>query len=220
MPNNFQGQLSELGHKILAYLPNLLGGLLLLLLGWLIGWIVKRIIIQLLVILRFDRLFIRLRWKSSLSKADLRYALYNLIGNIAFFIVFLIFLNAALTALKLGILSRLIEQGVLFVPRLIVAFIILGVGWLIAARTANAVYHSLVKENVPRGSLVARAVKFILILFFAAMALVELNIAKEIVIIGFAALVLTLGIAATVIVASAGRESLKDFLNKDRSGRP
>jgi hypothetical protein len=219
MPNNFQRQLSEMGQKMIGYLPNLLGGLLLILLGWIIGWIIKRIIIQLLVILRFDRLFIRLRWKSSLSKADLRYALYNLIGNAAFFIVFLLFLNSALTVLKLEILSRLIEQGVLFVPRLIVGLMILGIGWLIAARTANAVYYSLLKENVPRGSLVARLIKFIIIIFFSAMALVELNIAKEVVIIGFAAIVLTLSIS-TVVVVFTGRETLKDFFNKDKSEGP
>jgi hypothetical protein len=219
MTNTFQEQLSALGQRILAYLPNLLGGLLLLLLGWLVGWIIKRMIIQLLVILRIDRLFIRLRWKSSLSKADLRYALYNLVGNVAFFIVFLIFLNSALTVLKLEILSKLIEQGVLFVPRLIVALIILGVGWLIASRTGNAIYHSLVKEDVPRSSLVARVTKFILILFFSAMALVELRIAREIVIIGFGALALTLGIS-TVLVITAAREPLKDLFNRDRTGKP
>jgi hypothetical protein len=215
MTNTFQEQLSALGQRIIAYLPNLLGGILLLLLGWLVGWIVKRIIIQLLVILRIDRLFIRLRWRSSLSKADLRYALYNLIGNVGFFIIFLVFLNSALTALKLEALSKLIEQGVLFVPRLIVALIILGVGWLIAARTGNAVYFALVKENVPRGSLIARVAKFVLILFFSAMALVELRVAREIIIIGFGALALTIGVSSVLVVA-AGRDALKDFFNRDR----
>jgi hypothetical protein len=219
MTNTFQEQLSALGQRILAYLPNLLGGLLLLVLGWLVGWIIKRMIIQLLVILRIDRLFIRLRWRSSLSKADLRYALYNLIGNIAFFIVFLIFLNSALTVLKLEVLSRLIEQGVLFVPRLLVALIILGVGWLIAVRAGNGVYYALVKENVPRGSLIARVVKFALILFFSAMALVELRIAREIVIIGFGALALTLGVSAVLVVA-AGRDALKDFFHRDKTEKP
>jgi hypothetical protein len=214
MPNTLHGQLSGLGERIVAYLPSLLGGLLLLLLGWVVGWIVKRMVIQVLIILRFDRLFIRFRWKSSLTKADLRHALYGLIGNVAFFIVFLVFLNSSLTVLKLGMLSRLIEQGVLFLPRLIVTMIILGIGWLIAARSGNAVYHSLLKENVPRSSLIARLVKFILILFFSAMALVELDIAKEIVIIGFASVAFALSIAG-VLVFAAGRESLKSLFNKN-----
>jgi len=219
MDKNFRDLIYDLGQKILAYMPNLLGGLLLLLLGWLIAWIVKRIVIQLLVILRFDRLFIRFRWKSSLTKADIRYALYNLIGNIVFFIVFLIFLNSALDAMKLTMLSKLIEQGVLFIPRLIVALVIFGIGWLIASRTSNAVSHSLIKEGLPGGSLFAKIFKFIVVLFFSAMALVELQIAKEIVLIGFGAFLLTLSISMILVIAGS-RESLKDFFDRDRKKRP
>jgi hypothetical protein len=215
MNNTLQGQLSELWQKVLAYLPSLLGGLLLLLLGWVIGWIVKRMIIQLLVILRFDRLFIRLRWRSSLSKADLRHALYNLVGNIAFAVVFLVFLNSVLTVLKLEALSKMIEQGVLFIPRLAVAAIIIGVGWLIAARAGSAVRHSLVAEGVPQGTLIARGVKFVLIVFFSAMALAELDIAKEIVLIGFGAAALTVA-AGAVLFFDTARRTLKDAPSRNR----
>ena len=210
MNNNLENLLYGLWQKIIGYLPNLLAGLLLLILGWVIGWFAKRVIIQLLVILRFDRLFTRLRWRSALSKADIRYALYNFIGNVVFFIVFLIFLNSALDALNLFVLSKLIANGVIFIPRLIVAFIIFGAGWFIAARTSAAVLHSLIKENVPGYSLTARVVKFIIILFFSAMALVELDIATNIVIIGFSTIIITLSIAALIIFYSS-RDSLKNF---------
>jgi hypothetical protein len=219
MNKNFQELLYDLGQKIIAYMPNLLGGLLLLLLGWLIAWVVKRIIIQLMIILRFDRLFVRFRWKSSLTKADIRYALYNLIGNIAFFIVFLIFMNSALDALKLTMLSRLIEQGVLFIPRLIVALVIFGIGWLIGSRTSNAVSHSLMKEGFPGASLFAKFVKFIIVIFFSAMALVELNIAKEIVLIGFGAFLLTLSVSMILVIVESG-DSLRNFFSRDRKNQP
>jgi len=219
MNKNFNELLHDLGQKIIVYLPNLLGGLLLLLLGWFIAWIAKRIIIQLLVILRFDRLFIRFRWKSSLTKADIRYALYNLIGNIMFFIVFLIFLNSALEVLKLTILSKLIGQGVLFIPRLLIALVIFGIGWLIGSRTANAVSHSLIKEGFPGASLFAKLLKFIIVLFFSAMALAELNIAKEIVLIAFGALLLTLSVSMIIVIA-ASRESFKNFFNRDKKNQP
>jgi hypothetical protein len=219
MNKNFQELLYDLGQKIIAYMPSLLGGLLLLLLGWLIAWVVKRIIIQILIILRFDRLFVRFRWKSSLTKADIRYALYNLIGNIAFFIVFLIFLNSALEVLKLTMLSKLIEQGVLFIPRLIVALVIFGIGWLIGSRTSNSVSHSLMKEGFPGASLFAKFVKFIIVIFFSAMALVELNIAKEIVLIGFGAFLLTLSVSMILVIVGSG-DSLRNFFSRDKRGQP
>jgi len=210
MDKNFQNLFYNLWQQISGYLPNLLAGILLLLLGWFLGWFIKRIVIQLLTVLKFDRLFTRLRWKSAISKADIRFALYNFIGNLVFFIVFLIFLNSALNAMNLLILSRLIEQGVLFIPRLLVAFIIIGIGFLIASRSSGAVYHALLKENVQQASLISRLTKFVIILFFSAMALVEINLASEIVVIGFTTVIVTISLL-TIIIVFAGKNSIKDF---------
>jgi hypothetical protein len=185
----------------------LLGGIILLVVGWVVGWIVKRITVQLLIVLRFEKLFVRIQWRRALSKADIRYAVFNFIGNIVFFIVFLIFLNSALDAMKLTILSTLIQQSVIFIPRLIVALIILGIGWVVAGRVSNSVYSSLLKENVPHFSIFARLVKFIILLFFSAMALVEIDIAPLIVLIGFSTIMITLGIISVIFVMS-GRKSI------------
>lgn len=216
MDKNFQDLFYNLWQKIIGYLPNLLAGVLLLLLGWVLGWFIKRIVIQLLTVLKFDRLFTRLKWKSAISKADIRYALYNFIGNVVFFIIFLIFLNSALDAMNLLILSRLIEQGVLFIPRLLVALIIIGIGFLIASRSSGAVYHSLLKENIQNASLISRLTKFVIILFFSAMALVEIDLASEIVVIGFTTILVTISISAIIIVV-AGKETIKNFFHKNET---
>lgn len=210
MDKNFQDLFYNLWQKIIGYLPNLLAGVLLLLLGWLIGWLIKRVVIQLLAVLKFDKLFTRVKWKSAISKADIRFALYNFIGNIIFFIVFLIFLNSALDALNLFILSRLIEQGVLFIPKLFVASIIIGAGLLIASRASGAVFHSLLKENIQHASLISRFIKFVIILFFSAMALEEINLATDIVVIGFTTVIVTISII-TIIIVMSGKGSIKNF---------
>ena len=214
MDNNLGNPFLDFGKQIINYLPNLLAGVILLLVGWFVGWLAKRIMIQLLVVLRFERLFIRLQWRRALSKADIRYAVYNLIGNVIFFIVFLIFLNSALDAMKLTVLSNLIQQGVIFIPKLIVALFIFGIGWVVAGRVSNSVYISLLKEDVTHYSLISRFVKFIAIFFFAAMALVEIDIAPQVVIIGFTTIMITLGIIAVAIVIWQGKTSLDNLMNK------
>ena len=203
----------DFGKQIINYLPSLLGGIILLLIGWFVGWLAKRIFIQLLVILRFEKLFIRLQWRRALSKADIRYAVFNLIGNVIFFIVFLVFLNSALDAMKLTILSNLIQQGVIFIPKLIVALFIFGIGWIIAGRVSNSVYNSLLKEDVTYYSIISRFVKFIAVLFFAAMALVELDISSQIVIIGFTTIMITMGVIAIALVIFGGKSSINNLIN-------
>jgi hypothetical protein len=217
MDRSIESPFFDFGQQIINYLPNLLAGVLLLAAGWIVGWLVKRIVVQLLFVLRFERLFTRLQWKRALSKADIRYALFGFIGNVAFFIVFLVFLNSALYAMKLTVLSNLIEHGVLFVPRLIVALIILGIGWIIAGRVANSIYIALIKEDVPNYSLISRFTKFIIILFFSAMALVEIDIAIEIVIIGFTTVIISLSILAIAAVIFSSKGFKEKFINSSKS---
>ena len=217
MDKSIESPFFDFGQQIINYLPSLLAGVLLLAAGWIVGWIVKRIVVQLLFVLRFERLFTRLQWKKALSKADIRYALFGFIGNIAFFIVFLIFLNSALFAMKLTILSNLIEHGVLFIPRLIVALIIFGIGWIIAGRVANSVYIALIKEDVPNYSLISRFAKFVIILFFTAMALVEIDIAIEIVIIGFTTVIISLSVLAVAAVIFSSKGFKERFINSSKS---
>jgi Mechanosensitive ion channel, conserved TM helix len=217
MDKSIESPFFDFGQQIINYLPSLLAGVLLLVAGWIVGWIVKRIIVQLLFVLRFERLFTRLQWRQALSKADIRYALFGFIGNIAFFIVFLIFLNSALFAMKLTILSNLIEHGVLFIPRLIVALIIFGLGWIIAGRVSNSIYIALIKEDVPNYSLISRFAKFVIVLFFTAMALVEIDIAIEIVIIGFTTVIISLSILAIAAVVFSSKGFKEKFINSSKS---
>lgn len=211
MNNIINDTFLNFGKQIIDYLPNLLAAIVLILIGWLIGWFVKRITIQLLIVLRFERVAFRLQWKRALSKADVRYAVFNFIGDIAFFIVFLIFLTSALDALKLKVISSLIHDSVLFIPKLIIALLIFGLGWIVASRVSNAVYHALLKEKIQFYSLISRLVKFVAVLFFFAMALVETDIAPQIVIIGFTTIMITLGILVIAIVLLNHKTSLGNF---------
>ncbi|MBI4482315.1 MAG: hypothetical protein HY652_05430 [Acidobacteria bacterium] len=190
---------------LVGYLPNLFVGLVLIAIGWLMAWVVKRVVVQLSRILRVDRFFRRFGWREGLAKADVRYALYNFFGSIAFVVVFAIFLIDALRAMKLAMVSSLLEKGVFFLPSLIASLIIFGVGWLISWRAALAMQRILMREEIPRPTLIARFIQVLLLLFFSAMALVELSIAREIVIIGFTTAFLTIGVLTIVLTARGGK---------------
>jgi hypothetical protein len=186
--------------KIVAYLPNLLAGFVLIGVGWFFGWLAKRIVIQLAIILKLQHILIRFNWGEDFSKADIRHGFYNILGDIAFLAVFLVFLNAALSAWQLTILSNLLEKGILLIPKIIIALFIFITGVVIASLVAKAMLVTLTRENIPRPSLIARFAKAIIIITFSAMALIELDIAKQVILIGFATIFITLGILTVVIV--------------------
>lgn len=199
--------------EIITYLPHLVAGIVLIGLGWLVGWFAKRVTVQLCAVLRFDRMLRRFNWGKGLGRADVRYAFYNSLGNLVFAVIFLIFLNNALSVMRLTILSDLLEMGIFFLPRVIAALIIFAIGWFIAWGVSGAMQKALIKEEIPRATLIARFTKAVLVLFFSTMALTELDIAREIVIIGFTTIIITLGIIAIVFIAKGGRAVMGKILD-------
>jgi hypothetical protein len=210
METRVQDQFLSLADNIIAYLPSLLAGILLILIGWLAGWLVKRVLVQISVMLRIDRFLRRSRWEADFAKADVRYGMYNFIGNIGFALVFLLFLDNALIAWKLNILADLLSKGIVFLPKIIIAASIFGLGWLLAFWAEKSTLKILYREDIPRASLISKFVKIILLLFFSAIALVELDVAHEIVIIGFATIIITIGAISVVITGIGG----KSFIEK------
>jgi hypothetical protein len=182
----------------------------LVIIGWITGWIIKRVLVQLSILLRIDRFLRRSRWEADFAKADVRYGLYNFIGNTGYVLIFLIFLDNALIAWKLTMLSDLLSKAILFLPKIIIASSIFGLGWLLSFWAEKSIFKTLLKEDVPRATLIARFVKIIVLLFFSAIALVELDVAHEIVIIGFATVFITLGAISIVLTAVGG----KGFIDK------
>jgi Mechanosensitive ion channel, conserved TM helix len=206
METRVQDQVTGLADNIIAYLPNLLAGIVLTIIGLIAGWLIKRVLVQISILLRIDRFLRRSRWEADFAKADVRYGLYNIIGNVGFTLIFLLFLDNALIAWKLTMLSDLLSKVILYLPQIMIAIAIFGLGWLIAFWVQRSILKSLYKENIPRASLISRFVKIILMIFFSAIAFVELDIAREIVIIGFSTIFITLGLMSVVITAIGGKQ--------------
>jgi hypothetical protein len=200
-------------------LPSLLAGILLIIIGWIAGWLIKKVLVQLSILLRIDRFLRRSRWEADFAKADVRYGLYNLIGNIGYALVFLLFLDNALIAWKLNMLSDLLSKGILFLPKLIIAAAIFSLGWLLAFWVEKSMLKILYREEIPRASLISKFIKIILILFFSAIALVEIDVAREIVIIGFSTIFVTISAISIVITAIGGKNFVTNIGNSFKQKR-
>jgi MFS family permease len=167
--------------NLTRYLPTLLAGLLVLVLGAIVAWIVSKLVVRILIFLRLDRVVVRLGWGRALEKGDVRHSVFGIVGIITGVLLFLVFLDNAVVIWKLTVLSELLEKLVRLIPQLIVAAIVLGVGWGVATTTSRAVQRTLYQEEFERARLVARIVHAAILIVASAIALVELDIAVTIV---------------------------------------
>ena len=155
----------------------------------------------------------RLRWRKALSKVDVRDALFNYVGNLAFIAVFIVFVYGALATLKLTVLSSLLEHTIFFLPRVVGCLIIFSIGLFLANRISLVVHMAVLREGIPRPLLIGRFVKGTLLMFFSATALTVLNFAREIVIVGFAVSFATMGVLVVVAAAAGGEEMFQKIFH-------
>ena len=199
--------------EVLNYLPRVVASLFLLLVGWFVAWLVKRIIIQLCLIFRVHRYLPRLRWRKALSKADVRDALFNYVGNLAFIAVFIVFVYGALATLKLTILSSLLEHTIFFLPRVVGCVVIFAIGLFLSNRISVVVHMAVLREGIPRASLIGRFVKASLLMFFSAMAMSVLDFARQVVIVGFTVSFATMGVLVVVAAVAGGKEMFQKIFH-------
>jgi hypothetical protein len=180
--------------NVVAYLPTLVAGLVVLVLGTLVAWLVSKLAVRILIFLRLDRVVVRLGWGRALDKGDVRHSIFGLAGVSIGVLLFLVFLDNAMVIWKLTVLSQLLEKLVNLIPQLITAAIILLIGWGISVAVSRAVQRALVQEEFERARLVSRVVRSAILVVASAIALVELNVAVVIVtgafLIAFGALAL------------------------------
>lgn len=208
------GALNAFFEGVVRFLPGLLAALFILAIGIVVAWLVKVVVRRTLAVARFDHFCDSSGISQVLNKADIRPTPSRLMGSLFFWLVFVSFMMAGLSALDVEVIKRLISEFFLYLPRILAAFAILLVGFLLGNFVSRAALLASVNANMPSPRLIAGLVKFLIAILAFAMALEQLEIAKSIVIaafiISFGAVMLGLAIAFGL----GGREVAKTVLER------
>jgi len=173
--------LRDLFASLASYLPTFFAGLFVVLLGALAAWIASKFVVRLLILMRLDRVVGRVRWGRAIQQGDVRHSLFGFIGNVFGLLVFLVFLDNAVTIWRLTVVSNLLERIVLFAPQLFTVTVVILVGVGLASAASRAVQRTLNNEGFERAQLAGRIVRGAILVVAVSIALVELNIAVTIV---------------------------------------
>jgi TRAP-type mannitol/chloroaromatic compound transport system permease small subunit len=142
--------INELLNTVLSYIPMLLGAGALLLVAWVIASALKFVVIRVLKTSKLDE---RLSSQADIEAPD-RAAISDTLGNVVYWLVFLLFLPAVLDALSLqGLLvpvQGMVNEILGVLPNILGAFLILVVGWVGARIVRQIVANLLVGFGADR----------------------------------------------------------------------
>lgn len=211
--NSFQNAFD----KIVAFLPNLLGFLIILLIGYIIAKVVAGVIRKLLEKVGVDK---KLKESSASKHVDAVLPGASASGGIAtvvFWLIFIFFIVTAIGALRIPAATSFMNQVLAYLPNVIVAILIFVIAALVSGAAAGAAVK--VMGDTPTGKVVAAVVPAVVMVIAGFMILEQLQIAPEIVRIAFTAIMFALALGLALAFGLGGRELAADMLReaKDKS---
>ena len=151
---NVGDQLMSVLDKIIAFIPNLISALLLLLLAWIIAVVLKNIIVKGLKAVGFDKWLQKKELSSPDEAKKESEGIITTLGKLAYFLVFILFLPPVFDALNMQSVSAPIKEmmtAVLnFIPKLLVAAVLIVLGLYLAKILGRLVTNLLQGLNMSR----------------------------------------------------------------------
>lgn len=193
-----------------GFLPNILGFLVILLVGYIIAKVAKKAVSALLEKVGVDKALHHSDAGQYVERVSPGASPANLIGAVAFWFIFLFAISAAIGALKIPALSTFIAQVQAFLPNIIVAALIF-VAAAALAGVAGGAAHKLMGDT-PTGKIVRAVAPGLILAIGTFMVLDQLSIAPQIVTITYAALLGMLALAGALAFGLGGREVAADLL--------
>ncbi|CAA9398126.1 MAG: hypothetical protein AVDCRST_MAG32-2816 [uncultured Nocardioides sp.] len=197
-----------------AFLPSLLGALLILLIGFIIAKVVSGVVRKLLQKAHIDQ---KLQESSSSKHVD---AVLpgarpsNGIAKLVFWLIFIFFISAAIGALGIPAATSFMNQVLAYLPNIIVAILIFLVAALVSGAVAGAVAKFM--GDTPTGKVVATVVPAVIMTIALFMILEQLQIAPEIIRIAFTAIMFALALGLALAFGLGGRDIAADMLRDAR----
>jgi hypothetical protein len=198
-------------NSFFGFLPNVLGFLIILIIGYVIARVVKGILTKVLEKAGLDRALHSGQTGQYVEKVSPGASPSKLVGSIAFWFLFLGAVSLAVSALKIPALTTFVSAIYGYLPNVIAAVIIFVVAGAIAGAVATLVTKTM--GDTPTGKLVASIVPLLIMAIAAFMILNQLQIAPAIVTITYAVLLGSLGLGMALAFGLGGREAAAQLVS-------
>ena len=198
--------LQQAYRTIIAYLPHILGALAILLVGWLVAVVLRKVAGKALRAAGLDVISERTGVTAILQRGGVRKRPSELLGWGIYWLLLFSALVGTFNALGLEIASTLLRAIVLYIPSILVALLLLGLGFFISRYVDTLATTAATAFNIPFPEVLGRAAQTLIVFITAAMALSELGIATQVVSLGFAVLIGVLGMAAVIAFGLGSKE--------------
>lgn len=191
---------------IVRGLLKFLGFLLIILIGWVISSFIGKIIATLLRKLRFNELADRTGLGAAIGRMGVRQDASGLVGEVVKWIIRIVVLVIAFSALGLPALSDALNRFILWLPNLVIALAVLFIGGLAANALADLVRGITADSGFRNPNTLANVTRAAIWVFAIVIAVNQVGIGDALVNTLLIAVVAAVALASGLAFGLGGRE--------------
>ncbi len=204
----------EMLTRIMAYIPVLLGALVILIVGWIVAKAIKRIVDWLLKVVRFDTLADKAGISGILRKGDLKISAREVVSSIVYWLIIIMVLVMAVDALGLPKGSDVLAGLFAYVPKVIAALLVLVVAMFLASFVSGIVRIAAGNAKLPKPELLAGISRWAIIIFAVTISLAQLGIAPLLVTATFNIILGGVCLALALAFGLGGKDAAARYLEE------
>ena len=205
--------------NIITFLPNLLTSFFLLITGIVISVIFKIVAAKILKAVGLDKFAARFGFTDLFKRGGIDDSLSLLLAKLVGGLIFLVFVLLSMQALELMVVEKLLERFLLYLPNIVVAFLIMLAGYLLGNFFSRTALIAAVNAGMRLSRFIGLFVKLAIWTFAATMALEHVGIGRETVEITFALLFGGVVLALALAFGLGGRDLAKEYLAEKLGAR-
>ncbi len=204
--------LLKLWDGFLAFIPSLIGAILVFLIGWFVAIGIGKLVAEILTRARLNQFFERAGWKAALEKAELKVNPSDFVGAIVKWILVIVFLLVAVEILGLVEFAGFLKSILAYLPNVIVAVLILIVTVIVVDVVEKIVRATVEGIRVGYGHLVSAIIKWSIWIFAILAILHQLGVARPFMETLFTGIVAMLVLAIGISFGLGGKEVAAEIL--------
>ena len=176
---NFTETFRELFMNFFLGLPKIFYALVIILVGFIISKIIEKFVGKVLTKIGVDRLGDKINEIEMVDKANINFKISSLLSKILYYFILLFFFIVATSILDMPPVSELVMNIFNFIPKLLVALIILILGTVLADALKGIILTACNSLNIPSGKLIANFVFYFLFINIFISALTQTGIKTD-----------------------------------------
>ena len=192
----------------LSYLPQLVGAIIILIIGYIVAKVLQAVMGRVLQGIGFDGWMERGGIKQFFDRAETNQTPHSILGKLVFWFVFIIALTMATDALGIPQVSAVLGQLIGYIPSIIAAILIL----ILAALLAN--FLSSIVRGATGSDLLASIARYAIIVYAVFAAITQLGIAVELTAPTFLILLGAVALAVAIAFGIGGTDVAREILQK------